>query len=145
MYRDIPRFLTRNANCRQGKRAFQIQLVLHVTPQHKYLSKTIAQNGLILQHARTIDSVFGFYTDLYPHACALQTNVKSSHEEEVYVCPITEEGQMRGMIRVPLEQHETKSEVCGVALAVTHCKLRIASSTYDKSTNLNIFFIKLFE
>ena len=27
---------------------------------------------------------------------------------------------MKGMIRVPLQQHETESEVCGVAFDVTH-------------------------
>ena len=46
--------------------------------------------------------------------------IARSHGKEVYICPITEEGQMEGMIRVPLQQHETESAVCGVAFDVTH-------------------------
>ena len=46
--------------------------------------------------------------------------IARSHGKEVYICPITEEGQMEEIIRVPLEQHETESEVCGVAFDVTH-------------------------
>ena len=46
--------------------------------------------------------------------------IAQSHGKQVYICPITEEGQMEGMIRLPLQQHETKSEVCGVAFDVTH-------------------------
>ena len=41
-------------------------------------------------------------------------------DKEVYLCPITEEGQMEGIIRVPLEKHETESEVRGVAFDATH-------------------------
>ena len=46
--------------------------------------------------------------------------IARSHGKEVYICPITEEGQIEGMIRVPLQQHETESEVWGVAFDVTH-------------------------
>ena len=38
---------------------------------------------------------------------------------EVYICPITEEGQMERIIPVPLKQHETESRVCGVAFDAT--------------------------
>ena len=41
-------------------------------------------------------------------------------DKEVYICPITEEGQMEGIIRVPLEKHERRSEVHGVAFDATH-------------------------
>ena len=40
--------------------------------------------------------------------------------KEVYICPITEEGQMEGIIRVPLDQPETSSKVRGVAFDATH-------------------------
>ena len=46
--------------------------------------------------------------------------IARSHGKEVYICPITEEGQIEGMIRLPLQQHETESEVWGVAFDVTH-------------------------
>jgi hypothetical protein len=39
---------------------------------------------------------------------------------EVYICPITDEGQMERIIPVPLKQHETESRVCGVAFDATH-------------------------
>ena len=43
-----------------------------------------------------------------------------SDDKEVYICPITEEGQMEGLIRVPLDKHEAASEVQGVAFDATH-------------------------
>ena len=46
--------------------------------------------------------------------------IASSDNEEVYICPITEEEQMEGVIRIPLEKHETKSSVRGVAFDATH-------------------------
>ena len=46
--------------------------------------------------------------------------IARSRDKEVYICPITEEGQMEGIIRVPLEKHETASEVHGVAFDATH-------------------------
>ena len=58
-----------------------------------------------------------------PYMCVTDKReviIARSHGKEVYICPITEEGQMEGMIRVPLQQHETKSKVCGVAFDVTH-------------------------
>ena len=42
------------------------------------------------------------------------------HRKEVYICPITEEGQIEGIIRIPIEQHETESFVSGVAFDVTY-------------------------
>jgi hypothetical protein len=39
---------------------------------------------------------------------------------EVFICPITDEGQMERIIQIPLEQHETESLVCGVAFHATH-------------------------
>ena len=41
-------------------------------------------------------------------------------DKEVYICPITEEGQMEGIIPVPLEKHETEPAVRGVAFDATH-------------------------
>ena len=58
-----------------------------------------------------------------PYMCVTDKHeviIARSHGKEVYICPITEEGQMEGMIRVPLQQHETESEVSGVAFDVTH-------------------------
>ena len=58
-----------------------------------------------------------------PYMCVTDKReviIARSHGKEVYICPITEEGQMQGMIRVPLQQHETESAVCGVAFDVTH-------------------------
>ena len=46
--------------------------------------------------------------------------IARSDDKEVYICPITEEGQMEGIIRVPLEKHETESTVHGVAFDATH-------------------------
>ena len=48
--------------------------------------------------------------------------IARSDDKEVYICSITEEGQMEGIIRVPLEKqkHETESEVHGVAFDATH-------------------------
>ena len=46
--------------------------------------------------------------------------IARSGDKEVYICPITEGGQMEGIIRVPLEKHETESEVRGVAFDATH-------------------------
>ena len=60
---------------------------------------------------------------IQPYMCVTdkcEVIIARSHGKEVYICSITEEGQMEGMIRVPLEQHETESEVCGVAFDVTH-------------------------
>ena len=58
-----------------------------------------------------------------PYMCATDKHeviIAVSHGKEVYICPITEKGQTEEMIRVPLQQHETESEVCGVAFDVTH-------------------------
>ena len=60
---------------------------------------------------------------MQPYMCATNKHeviITVSHGKELYICPITEEGQMERMIRVPLEQHETESKVCGVAFDVTH-------------------------
>ena len=60
---------------------------------------------------------------MQPYMCVTDKHeviIARSHGKEVYICPITEEGQIEGMIRVPLQQHETESEVCGVAFDVTH-------------------------
>ena len=60
---------------------------------------------------------------MQPYMCVTDKHeviTARSHGKEVYTCPITEEGQIEGMIRVPLEQHETESEVCGLAFDVTH-------------------------
>ena len=60
---------------------------------------------------------------MQPYMCVTDKHeviIARSHGKEVYICPITEEGQMEGMIRVPLRQHETESKVCGVAFDVTH-------------------------
>ena len=46
--------------------------------------------------------------------------IARSRDKEVYICPITEEGQVEGVIRVPLEKHETESKVRGVAFDATH-------------------------
>ena len=46
--------------------------------------------------------------------------IARSDDKEVYICPITEEGQMEGLIRVPLDKHEAASEVRGVAFDATH-------------------------
>ena len=63
------------------------------------------------------------YIRIKPYMCVTDKDeiiIARSHGEEVYICRITEEGQMQEMIRVPLEQHETESKVCGVAFDVTH-------------------------
>ena len=60
---------------------------------------------------------------MQPYMCVTDKReviIARSHEKRVYIYPITEEGQMEGMIRVPLQQHETEFEVCGVAFDVTH-------------------------
>ena len=60
---------------------------------------------------------------MQPYMCVTDKReviIARSHGKEVYICPITEEGQMQGMIRVPLQQHETESKVFGVAFDVTH-------------------------
>ena len=60
---------------------------------------------------------------MQPYMCVTdkcEVFIAGSHGKEVYICPITEEGQMEGMIRVPLEQHKTESKVSGVAFDVTH-------------------------
>ena len=60
---------------------------------------------------------------MQPYMCVTDKRevfIARSHGKEVYICPITEEGQMEGMIRVPLQQHETESKVWGVAFDVTH-------------------------
>ena len=60
---------------------------------------------------------------MQPYMCVTDKHeviIARSHGKEVYICPITEEGQMEGMIRIPLQQHETESKVCGVAFDVTH-------------------------
>ena len=46
--------------------------------------------------------------------------IARSHGKEVYICPITEDGQIEGTIRIPIEQYETESFVSGVAFDVTH-------------------------
>ena len=46
--------------------------------------------------------------------------IARSDGKKVYICPITEEGQMERIIPVPLKQHETESRVCGVAFDATH-------------------------
>ena len=60
---------------------------------------------------------------MQPYMCVTDKReviIARSHEKEVYIYPVTGEGQMEGMIRVPLQQHETEFEVCGVAFDVTH-------------------------
>ena len=60
---------------------------------------------------------------LKPHMCVTNKReviIARYCGKEVYICPITEEGQMEGIIRVPLEKHETASAVCGVAFDATH-------------------------
>ena len=60
---------------------------------------------------------------LKPNMCVTNKReviIARSDDKEVYICSITEEGQMEGIIRVPLEKHETKSEVRGVAFDATH-------------------------
>ena len=46
--------------------------------------------------------------------------IARSDGKKVYICPITDEGQMERIIPVPLKQHETESRVCGVAFDATH-------------------------
>ena len=62
---------------------------------------------------------------MQPYMCVTdkcEVFIARSHGKEVYICPITDEGQMEGMIRVPLKQHEKESKVFGVAFDVTHEK-----------------------
>ena len=62
---------------------------------------------------------------MQPYMCVTdkcEVFIARSHGKEVYICPITDEGQMEGMIRVPLKQHKKESEVFGVAFDVTHEK-----------------------
>ena len=58
-----------------------------------------------------------------PYMCVTNKReviIARSRDKEVYICPITEEGQMEGIIRVPLEKHETEPAVRGVAFDATH-------------------------
>ena len=40
--------------------------------------------------------------------------------KKLYICPITDEGQMEGIIEVPLEENEVESRVYGLAFDPTH-------------------------
>ena len=60
---------------------------------------------------------------LKPNMCVTNKReviIARYYDKEVYICPITEEGQMEGIIPVAVEEHETKCEVRGVAFDATH-------------------------